>query len=461
MSQPQLRRVLTLADVVLFNVVVIFSLRGMATAAKMGWAGVLLWLLAVGAFFVPLGYAITELATRDPGEGGMYRWTRAAFGDLHGFTCAWLYWVTNLTYLPTLLFFLAGNVVYVIGEPALGERAWFVLPLALVVLWLAAWLNVIGLTLGKRVTNLGATANWVSAVLLVVAGVLAFSRLGSATALHWPEVGNTLLEPRTVAYFGTLSFALVGLELAPIMGDEIQDPKRSLPRAVLVSGALVAVLYILGTVAILVSVPPDEVSPISGALGAVEAVSRHAGWGWLPVLVAALVSFAAVGGVGAWLGGQARLPYAVGLDRFLPPAVARLHPRYGTPHVAVLVQTGLTTVLLVASQAGSTVREAYLVLLDMTIVMNFIPFLYIFLALPRLRPRGQESSVVRIPGGRPGLLLVSALGLLATVLTLVTAAIPPADIEQPWLFEAKLWGGLLLFSVVGWALFGTYQRRRA
>lgn len=181
MSEPQLKRVLGLWDVVLFNIVVIFSLRGMATAAKTGWASLLLWALAVAFFFIPLGYAVTELATREPGEGGLYRWTRSAFGDAHGFICGWLYWITNLTYLPSLLFFLAGNVVYVIGRPELGEDPWFVLPLALGVLWLAAWLNVVGLSMGQRVTNAGATANWISALLLVAAGVVTLVRSGSAT----------------------------------------------------------------------------------------------------------------------------------------------------------------------------------------------------------------------------------------------------------------------------------------
>ena len=162
MSRPQLKRVLSLTDVVLFNVTVIFSMRGMATGAKMGPASILLWLLAIGAFFVPVGLVVGEMATRDPAEGGFYRWTRRAFGDAHGFICAWFYWVTNLTYLPSLLFFLAANLVFVVARPGLGDDPWFVVPLALGVLWFTAWLNIRGLSLGKRVTNGGAAASWIA-----------------------------------------------------------------------------------------------------------------------------------------------------------------------------------------------------------------------------------------------------------------------------------------------------------
>jgi glutamate:GABA antiporter len=457
MEGGQLKRVLTLTDVVLFNVVVVFSVRGMTTAARIGPASILLWLLAVAAFFVPLGLAVAELATRDPGQGGFYRWTRDAFGSGHGFLAAWFYWVSNLTYLPSLLIFLASSVAFTLGRGSLGEDRWFVICLALAVLWLTAWLNVRGLSLGKLATNGGAAASWIAAVLLIAAGAVTFLRAGSATQWSWGGVAGSLGDVRTVAYFGTLSFALVGLELAPVMGGEIRDPARALPRALLISGVVIAALYIVGTLAIMVSLSPEQVSPISGAMGAVEAMAGKAGWRFLSPLVAGLISLSVLGGFSAWLGGMARLPYAVGLDRFLPPAMARLHPRHGTPAFAIVFQTALTSGFILASQAGATVREAYLVLLDTTIVLNFIPFLYIFLALPKLRPEGEESAVVRVPGGRRVLWLVAAAGLGATLLTLGTAVIPPADVAKPWLFEAKLWGGLAAFGAVGYGLYARFR----
>ena len=457
MGTPHLRRVLTLKDVVLFNVVVIFSVRGMTTAAKIGPLSVLLWILAAFAFFLPLGLAVAELGTRDPGEGGFYRWTRDALGDAHGFLGAWYYWVSNLTYLPSLLIFLTGAVSFTISRSTLGEDRWFVLSLSLGLLWLSAWLNVRGLSLGKIVNNVGAFTSWLAAVVLIVAGAVTFAKYGSATRWSWHAVTGSLVDVRTLAYFGTLSFALVGLELAPVMGEEIKDPVRTLPRALLISGVAIAALYIVGTLAIMVSLPPDLVSPISGAMGAAFEMSRRVGWPGLSPFVAALISISVLGGVSAWLGGMARLPYAVGLDRFLPAAMSRLHPRHGTPAFAIIFQTVLVSVFIVASQAGATVREAYLVLLDMTIVLNFLPFIYLFLALPRLRKPGEEPGVVRVPGGRGTLWVVALAGLGATLLTLVTAVIPPSDVTNPWLFEAKMWGGLAVLSIVGYWLYARFR----
>jgi amino acid transporter len=190
----------------------------------------------------------------------------------------------------------------------------------------------------------------------------------------------------------------------------------------------------------------------------VQAIADHVGWGFVGAIVGALVAFSAAGGLAAWLGGAARLPLAVGLDRFLPPVMARLHPKHGTPHVAILFQAALTSLFIIASQTGSTVREAYLILLDTTIVLNFIPFIYIFLALPLLRPERDEPGVIRVKGGKGTLWLVSGAGLLATLLTLVSAVVPPPDVASAWVFEGKLWGGLMVFSVIGYAIYRTYRR---
>jgi amino acid transporter len=457
MTEPGLKRVLTLTDVALFNIVVVFSLRGMATAAKIGPLAMVLWLLAVGAFFVPLALTVSELASRDPGEGGFYRWVRAAFGDAAGFTAGWFYWLSNLTYLPSLLIFLAANVGYVAARPELEDNAWFVTALALGVLWFAAWLNIRGLTLGRLVTNFGAVAAFGAALLLIAAGATALARYGSAT--DWSSISlDALGGGRALGWIGTLSLALVGLELSALMGGEIREPRRTIPRAIALAGAMIAVLYVLGTAAILVAVPAEVVSPISGVAGAVQAVGARAGWTFLPVVTAVLVSVSVVAGFTAWLGGMARLPYAVGLDRFLPRQLAQLHPVHRTPARAILLQTVLTTLFVVASQAGATVREAYVVLLDTTIVLNFVPFLFIFLALPRLRPVGEEEGVARIPGGRGVLWAVALAGLLTTLVTLISAVVPTVDAGNVLLFEAKLWGGLLVFGAVGLVIFRRYRR---
>ena len=277
-------------------------------------------------------------------------------------------------------------------------------------------------------------------------------RFGSATPLSGAVLGANVGGLQALGYFGTLAFALAGLELAPLMGGEIRDPVRTIPRAILVSGIVIAVLYIAGTMAIMGVLPPDRISPISGAFGAAQAIADRIGVGAMGRVVAALVFFSAVGGLSAWLGGVARLPLAVGLDRYLPAWLAKVHPRSGSPHVAIVLQAALASVLIVLSQAGSSVREAYFVLLDTTIILNFVPFLFIFLALPPLRPAHDAPGVIRVPGGRRVLWTVALAGFGTVAASIATALIPPPDVQSPALFLIKVVGGLVGFGGAGYAI---------
>src|SRR5262249_27472287 len=145
MAAPELRRVLGLWDLVLFNVAAIIGLRWLATAARTGPSSLTLWLLAAVLFFIPQGIAVVFLSARYPEEGGIYRWTRRAFGDFHGFFCGWCYWVNCLVYYPSLLIFAAGSAAYLLGPNFLWlEKSHVYTSLvALGLLWLAVSANVV------------------------------------------------------------------------------------------------------------------------------------------------------------------------------------------------------------------------------------------------------------------------------------------------------------------------------
>src|SRR5436190_5218862 len=121
MSVPQLRRALTFRDLFLFYVVTGFSLRWVATAAEAGPSALVIWVIAALGLFVPLVFCVLELSSRYPEEGGIYVWTKRAFGPFSGFMTGWTYWATNLPYFPSLLYFTAGNALFV-GGPS--WQAW-------------------------------------------------------------------------------------------------------------------------------------------------------------------------------------------------------------------------------------------------------------------------------------------------------------------------------------------------
>jgi amino acid transporter len=298
---------------------------------------------------------------------------------------------------------------------------------------------------------------------IIVALALVFIATGrpSANPITATNVVPDLGDLQGLNLWASIAFAFAGLELSSTMGGEVRDPRRTLPRSVLVSAPLIAAAYILGTAALLWMVPAREVNIVSGLLQSIaigaNAVSP-ALW-WLAPLAAAAYTIGNIGGVGAWLTAPARVAFAIGLDRYFPPAFGRVHPTWKTPYVAILVQATLATVFLLVSVLGkgTTVEKAYLIILDTQLLIYFIPYVYLFISFLLHRRTEAPANTVRVPGGKVGALAVGTSGLVVTILAMIVATVPPDGDTNPLLFEAKVVGGALGFVALGGVV---YLKRR-
>ena len=248
-----LRRTLGTRDVVLFNLVAILGLRWINTAAKSGPSAITLWVLAATMFFIPMGLAVAELSSRYPRAGGIYAWTKHRFGEGHAFLCGWCYWIVNVLYYPQLLISTAVIATYIFGMASrgLGDNWWFVLPTTLIALWLAAIANIVGLSTGKWLQNVGGVGSYAVGGILILVGLVTLVFHGSATTFTWHAMMPSFASLPTVNLWATIAFAFAGVELGATLGAEIKDPTRTLPRAVYISTPLIAGLYIVGTAALL------------------------------------------------------------------------------------------------------------------------------------------------------------------------------------------------------------------
>jgi glutamate:GABA antiporter len=445
-----LRRVLTFRDLFLFYMVTGFSLRWIATAAAAGPSALVIWVIAALGLFVPLVFAVLELASRYPEEGGVYVWSKRAFGPFAAFISGWTYWGSNLPYLPGLLYFAAANALF-IGGPSWqtwSSNSTYFIVVAMAGLALAVTLNVVGLNVGKWLSNVGALASWIPAVALMTLGVISWSRFGSATPLTADTiVPSTSL--KDVIFWSTIAFAFGGVESASTMGDEIQDARRTLPRAVLAAGVGMTLLYIVGTLSVLLALPKEQVTGLQGISQAIQTMSSKVGVQWLAPVMAAFVTLNALGGVGGWFAATARLPFVAGLDRFLPEAFGRLHPTWRTPYVSLLVQAVIAALFIFLGQAGTSVRGAYDALVSMGIIAYFIPFLFIFAALIKLQSEPAGPEVMRVPGGKGVAIAVAALGFTVTAISIVLACIPPDDEPNKALAVGKVVGASVALVAVG------------
>lgn len=411
--------------------------------------------------FVPLALCVVELSSRYPEEGGMYVWSRRAFGDFAGFMTGWTYWMSNIPYFPGVLYFAAGNALFVVGAengPLARSPAYFITA-ATIGLAIAVLPNIAGLRVGKWIQNAGAVGVWIPALLLIALGAVAFARYGSATDFRLPASAPEL-GLKDVLFWSTIAFAFGGVETASLMAKSVSDPRRTIPKAIVIAGIVIASLYVLGTLAILAVIPAEDVGGIPGIMQAITRVTERMGVPRIAPVAAILITVGAIGAVGAWLTAVARLPYVAGLEGRLPAGFGRIHPRYGTPHIAMLVQAAITVVLIVVGQAGTDIRGAYNVMISMSIIAYFIPFLLMFGAMIRLRSQPSAEGTFRIPGGNGAALAVAVLGFTTTLIALVLAFIPAADEANKPLAFGKVVGLTAVLLFAGAAIYARSERAR-
>jgi amino acid transporter len=459
-SQPHLRRVLGRRDLILLFVVAVFNLNVLPSVAANGGVTIWLWMISLVLFFWPQGIAVIELAHRYPGEGGVYLWAKEVFGDFHGFLSGWCYWTNNMMYVPTVMLYFVGVSVFVLGpgHEWLADNKIFALSASLVLLVILVVLNVVGLGVGKWINNLGGLGTGIAAVLLIGLGIIVWSRFGTTvTAADFKIPAN----PRFVLNsFGVICFGLVGLELASVMGDEIESPEKTLPGAVAWGGVISGLLYVFATLTLLVAVSKESISVLQGIVQAVSHMAGRVGVAWIVAPFAFMLSISIAGIGSAWLGGSARIPFVAGLDSYMPAWLGKVHPKYASPYAALIVHATVSMILVVInfSFTSAGVQETFQKLLSLAVVLQLVPCLYMFVALLKI---AFSESFTKGHYGRTTLLLAGFSGLVTTILGIALAFFPAQQIKSLLSYEIWMVGGTAFFIGLAAFFFFIYGGRKA
>jgi glutamate:GABA antiporter len=453
-------RVLGFADLVLFYVVTGISLRWIATAASAGPSAVVIWIGAWLCFYIPLTLSVIELSSRYPQEGGLYVWSKRGFGDFAGFIAAWTYWTSNLPYFPAVLYFAAGNAMYIRGRQwnHLSDNASYYVWFSLAALAVITAMNLVGLDVAKWLHNLGAFGMWLPVAIIIVMGLIGWHRFGTATHFTASSlIPGTHL--KDMIFWASLTFALGGCEAASFMGEEVKNARRAIPRALLLAGLLVTFCYIVGTVCVLLALPSNQISDLQGLMQAITRTAERLNWHGVIPISAALIAISNLGAAGAFLAATARLPFVAGIDRFLPPVFGKLHPRWGTPYVALLAQSLFGALFVFLGQAGTSVKGAYNVLVSIGIITYFVPYLFVFAAMFRLQWEEAEPDVIRVPGRKPVALLLSCVGFATTLVTIALSLVPPPEETNKVLATVKVVGLTAVLLTAGALLYYAGKKR--
>lgn len=443
-TPPHLRRELGLRDLTLFLIVLMVGPRWISVAAHGGPGSIVLWLLAALLLAVPLAIAVATLSVKHPGAGGLYVWARNDFGPWPGFLNFWVYWLGIAFLIPGSALFALGIFVYGLGPnyAYLADNPLYMMGGSLALLWIALGTNIVGLNIGKWTENIGGAMPWLLGVVLCGSAVAVAWKHGSATPITWQSAW-----PKwnwdTMNSWAAIAFAMTGIEAAGMMAAEIRAPERTLPRAAWISSTFVALFYIASTISLMVIMAPSKINEINGLAQVTAVAGAEIGAPWLVFVIVIAILINVVGAFGGLGSAVSRMPFAAGVDQLLPEAFGRIHPRWNTPHVAILSLGVVASLLLIACQAGETVRTAYRVIVDLTVIVGFLPYLYIFASAWKAR---KWISAI----------LGSALSLLAISCSIY----PPPEVTNFWLFEAKLAIGTGASILSGWLLYRRSKRPR-
>jgi glutamate:GABA antiporter len=289
-------------------------------------------------------------------------------------------------------------------------------------------------------------------LVLIALGFLSYSHFGSAThftlAAAIPQAHF-----KDLIFWSTIFFAFGGSEAASFMGEEIKDARRIVPRSLMVAGVIITISYIAGTVAMLVALPSSSISGLGGFMTAIDFLCRRLGVAAVIAPVALLVAISNVGAAGAFLTATARLPFVAGINHYLPPVFGRIHPRWKTPYVAI-ASYGLAGMLFgLLSQAGTSVKGAYELLVSMGVITYFIPYLFLFASMIRLQGRPSAPDAIRLPGGRRFAIPLACLGLFSTTVTIILSLFPAEDEHDPAMALFKLIVMTFVLLVAGVAVY--------
>lgn len=449
------RRVLKALDITLFTVCAILVIDTLAPAAAIGPAGISWWLITLVLFFIPYGLITAELATTYPQQGGLYVWIQRAFGERWAARATWLYWVNVALGMPSIYILFAGMCAQMFA-PDLG--LWTQIAICVALTWMTVLIGVLALELGKWVPNLGAL---LKAGIMLVLGVGSFFYAAHHGVANDLSLRNILPTWNAGLFFlPVIVFSYMGFEVSSSAAEEMTNPKRDVPRAIVVSGILIAVFYLAGTVGMLVALPLEDLGLIEGIVDTLRAIFGGSGAGAALVTalgIAALYTLFAT--MVTWTMAANRSAAEAAAAGVLPAAFGRVHPRHRTP-VGALFLTGLVSTgeLVLYGLVARTSEQLFWTLYAFATIVFLLPYLALFPAFLVLRWKDRTvDRPYRVPGGTAGAIVMALLGELFMLQAVVFFVWVPGQPVDPT-FALPVVLGVAATGIVGEVLLQAARR---
>lgn len=430
--------------ITMINVIAIDSLKTLPLAAEYGLSLVFYYALAAILFFIPIALISAELATGWPAKGGAYVWVREAFGENWAFLAIWMQWIYNLIWFPTILVFIVDTGLAVFFPEWIDNKK-LILTLVLGLFWGATWLNCYGMRLASSFSTFAALAGTLIPMALII-GLGAYWVIDgnpSPVPLNWKALFPQASQGNNIVYFTFILFGLMGIEMSAVHADEVKQPERTYPRAIALSALIILMSLVLGSLAIVVSVPPNEINVIHGLIQSFSHLLQHYHLGAILPVIGFAIVISGLGNVAAWIIGPTKSILVAAQDGILPQSWATVNTK-GAPTVVLLVQAIIFTALCGLYVLMPSLEEGYVLLTTMTAQMALGYYALVFCAGMVLKKRKSHQPRSFCLGEKT-MSIMGSTGLITCIFAMIIGFVPPDVISSsPLQYDALLILGVVM-----------------
>ncbi len=414
----------------MINVAAVLSLRNYPSMAVYGWSSIGWYIIGTITFLLPLTLAGAELATGWPKGGGVYLWVKEAFGEKAGFIAIFCEWSNNLVWFPTVLAFIASTFAFAIN-PALANNNTYMFLVMMIAFWGTTIISNMGEKTSSRFGSFGVMAGSIIPAILIIVLGLAYTFTGKPMALPPFTTGAWIptINLSTLPFIATVVLLFAGMEMAGFHALEVRDPQKDFPKAMAISALIIFTLTVIGTLAIAIVVPVQQLSLAGGLMQAFEAFLSAFNLNWMLGPLAVLITIGGLATLSSWLAGPALGLGVVAAEGLMPKVFSRRN-KVGAPTGVLILQAVLGTVISLLYLFIPSINSAYWILSALTVLLLCIVYLFVFAALIKLRYSQPDTPrSFKVPGGIVGVWVIGGLGLLSSGFTFFVSLFPTGSMN--------------------------------
>lgn len=438
---------LTIFSLTMITVGSVDSIRNLPATALFGSQLIFYFILGALFFLIPTALVSAELASGWAKQGGIYIWVKQAFGKKIGFLAIWLQWIENVIWYPTILSFVAGTIGYLIN-PALTSNPYFLWSVIVSCFWGATILNLRGMNSAAFFSSLCSIAGLLLPMSLIIGLGVAWITQGNPLQIQFdiPSVVPHLSDKSMWVSLTAIIMSFCGIEIATVHANDVKDPQHAFPKVLVYSVGIILSTLILGSLAIAIVLPENDINLVAGIMQAFEAFFSSYHMYWMMPVVAIMLVLGGLGGVSNWIIAPTKGLLVAAEDGNLPDMFQRTNAK-GAPVVMLYAQASIVTVLSGLFLFTPSVNGSYWLLTALAAQLYMLMYFIMFIAAIKLRlSEPNHHRPFKIPGGIPGMLFVAGVGIIGVCTTLAVSFIPPEGIDVGGLarYELTLIIGLIV-----------------